>query len=146
MARHPGATPGLTNGGREFCSNDAPFVVRDVLARFDGGPAVVGVCGRAFKGPPAPSETEFLMHDLLAARSRRAASKTGRIQPIPLNLAPRVHAMAEDEWRTPAGPRAWQLALAVQHEQAAQAFARLHVEVRVRRHLDRLPARGWLGR
>ena len=66
-----GATPGLTEGGREFYSNAGAFAARDVLSRFERGPAIVGVCGRAFKCPPAPSETAFLLHDLMSARAGR---------------------------------------------------------------------------
>ena len=67
-----GATPGLAEGGREFYSNAGAFAARDVLSRFERGPAIVGVCGRAFKCPPAPSETAFLLHDLVSARAGRS--------------------------------------------------------------------------
>ena len=67
-----GATPGLSEGGREFYSNAGAFAAREVLSRFERGPAIVGVCGRAFKCPPAPSETAFLLHDLLSARAGRS--------------------------------------------------------------------------
>src|SRR6185369_8661695 len=77
-----GATPGLATGGHEFYSNDGAFAVRDVLARFERGPAIVGVCGRSFKCPPAPSETALLLHDALTARSRRTAAEITLVMPF----------------------------------------------------------------
>jgi sulfide:quinone oxidoreductase len=83
-----GATPGLAEGGNEFYSNAGAFATREVLARFEGGPVVVGVCGRAFKCPPAPSETAFLVHDLLAARAKLAASTITLVMPFGAPVPP----------------------------------------------------------
>jgi len=82
------ATPGLAAGGHEFYSNAGAFAVRDVLARFERGPAIVGVCGRSFKCPPAPSETAFLLHDLLAARGRRADAEITVVMPFGAPVPP----------------------------------------------------------
>src|SRR5580765_6935355 len=68
----PGATPGLVEGGHEFYTVAGAEALRDVLPRFERGPAIVGVTGRTFKCPPAPSETALLLHDFLVARGRRA--------------------------------------------------------------------------
>src|SRR5262245_38857604 len=69
------ATPGLAEGGSEFYTVDGAFRVRDELPHFEGGPAIIGVCGKSFKCPPAPSETALLLHDYLTARGRRQASQ-----------------------------------------------------------------------
>ena len=63
------ATPGLVEGGHEFYSVAGATAVRDVLPRFERGHAVIGVCGKSFKCPPAPSETAFLLHDYLTERT-----------------------------------------------------------------------------
>jgi len=80
------ATPGLVDGGHEFYSNAGAFAARDVLVRFEGGPAIVGVCGGVFKCPPAPSETAFLLHDLLTARTVR--SEITVVMPFPAPVPP----------------------------------------------------------
>ena len=64
----PSATPGLVEGGNEFYSVQGAETLRDVLPSFEGGPAIVGVCGTPFKCPPAPSEAALLLHDFLVAR------------------------------------------------------------------------------
>ena len=58
-------------GGRRqrvLLGGRAPSRVRDVLPRFERGPAIIGVTGKSFKCPPAPSETALLLHDYLVAR------------------------------------------------------------------------------
>ena len=68
----PASTPGLLEGGHEFYSVPGAFALRDVLPRFERGAAVIGVTGKSFKCPPAPSETALLLHDYLtAARTPR---------------------------------------------------------------------------
>ena len=64
----PASTPGLLEGGHEFYSVPGAFALRDVLPRFERGAAVIGVTGKSFKCPPAPSETALLLHDYLTAR------------------------------------------------------------------------------
>jgi len=82
------ATPGLVDGGHEFYSNAGAFAARDVVAAFERGPAIVGVCGKAFKCPPAPSETAFLLHDALTARGRRSAAEITVVMPFGAPVPP----------------------------------------------------------
>ncbi len=82
------ATPGLAEGGHEFYSVPGAVALRDVLPRFDGGPAIVGVCGRSFKCPPAPSETALLLHDYLVAQGRRDVSDISIVMPFGTPIPP----------------------------------------------------------
>ena len=82
------ATPGLAEGGNEFYSIAAAFALRDVLARFERGPAIIGVAGKTFKCPPAPSETALLLHDYLAARGRREATEISVVMPFGTPIPP----------------------------------------------------------
>src|SRR5262245_14209586 len=75
------ATPGLIEGCHEFYTVEGAFSLRDTLPHFGGGPAIVGVCGKSFKCPPAPSETALLLHDFLTARGRREASDITVVMP-----------------------------------------------------------------
>ena len=61
------ATPGLAEGGHEFYSVAGAVALRDVLPRFERGPVIVGVCGKSYKCPPAPSETALLLHEAILA-------------------------------------------------------------------------------
>jgi len=83
-----GATPGLAAGGNEFYSVDGATTLRDVLPRFQGGPAIVGVCGKSFKCPPAPSEAALLLHDYLTARGRRATTEISLVMPFGTPVPP----------------------------------------------------------
>jgi len=83
-----GATPGLAEGGNEFYSVPGAFALREVLERFRGGRAIVGVMGKTFKCPPAPSEAAFLLHDLLVARGRRSASEITLVMPFGTPIPP----------------------------------------------------------
>ena len=82
------ATPGLAEFGHEFYSVGGAERVRDVLTRFDGGPVIVGVCGKSFKCPPAPSETALLLHDYLTARGKRANSEITLVMPFGTPIPP----------------------------------------------------------
>jgi sulfide:quinone oxidoreductase len=84
----PSATPGLLEGGSEFYSVSGAFALRDVLPKFEGGPAIVGVCGKSFKCPPAPSETALLLHDFLTERGRRGASSISLVMPFGTPIPP----------------------------------------------------------
>jgi sulfide:quinone oxidoreductase len=84
----PAATPGLVDGGHEFYSVAGAFALRDTLPAFEGGPAIVGVCGKSFKCPPAPSETALLLHDFLTARGRRQASSISLVMPFGTPIPP----------------------------------------------------------
>jgi sulfide:quinone oxidoreductase len=82
------ATPGLVDGGHEFYTVAGAFALRDILSRFDRGPVIVGVCGKSFKCPPAPSETALLLHDYLTARSRRDATDISVVMPFGTPIPP----------------------------------------------------------
>ena len=82
------ATPGLVEGGHEFYTVAGAERVRDVLPAFERGPAIVGVCGKSFKCPPAPSETALLLHDYLTARGRREATEISVVMPFGTPIPP----------------------------------------------------------
>ena len=82
------ATPGLVEGGHEFYTVAGAFALRDTLPRFERGPAIVGVCGKSFKCPPAPSETALLLHDYLTARGRRDATDITVVMPFGTPIPP----------------------------------------------------------
>jgi len=82
------ATPGLAEFGNEFYSVAGAERVPDAMARFDRGPAIVGVCGKSFKCPPAPSETALLLHDYLTTRGRRAATEIAVVMPFGTPIPP----------------------------------------------------------
>jgi sulfide:quinone oxidoreductase len=84
----PAATPGLVGSGSEFYSVAGAFALRDVLPRFERGAAIVGVTGKSFKCPPAPSETALLLHDYLAARGRREAVDISVVMPFGTPIPP----------------------------------------------------------
>jgi sulfide:quinone oxidoreductase len=84
----PAATPGLVEGGHEFYTVAGAFALRDVIASFERGPAIVGVTGKSFKCPPAPSETALLLHDYLSARGRRAATEITLVMPFGVPIPP----------------------------------------------------------
>ena len=82
------ATPGLTEEATEFYTVPGAFALREVLANFKGGHAIIGVCGRTFKCPPAPSETALLLHDHLVARGLREASTISVVMPFGKPIPP----------------------------------------------------------
>ena len=84
----PASTPGLVEGGHEFYSVSGAFALRDVLPQFEGGSAVVGVTGKSFKCPPAPSETALLLHDYLTARRRRGSADITLVMPFGTPIPP----------------------------------------------------------
>jgi sulfide:quinone oxidoreductase len=84
----PAATPGLVEGGHEFYSVPAAFAVRDVIRRFEGGTVIVGVTGKSFKCPPAPSEAALLMHDHLTAAGIRGKSAISLVMPFRTPIPP----------------------------------------------------------
>ncbi len=84
----PAATPGLVEGGHEFYTVAGAFALRDVLTRFERGPAIVGVTGKSFKCPPAPSETALLLHDYLTVRGRREATEISVVMPFGTPIPP----------------------------------------------------------
>jgi len=82
------ATPGLRTGGHEFYTVAGAFALRDVLPKFERGPAIIGVTGKTFKCPPAPSETALLLHDYLVARGRREATEISVVMPFGVPIPP----------------------------------------------------------
>jgi sulfide:quinone oxidoreductase len=84
----PAATPGLVEGGHEFYTEAGAFALREVLAEFQGGRVVVGVCSTPFKCPPAPSETALLVHDLLTSKGVRDQSEVHLVMPLPVPIPP----------------------------------------------------------
>ena len=82
------ATPGLAEGGHDFYSVPGAFALRDLLPRFERGAAVIGVCGKSFKCPPAPSETALLLHDYLMTRGRRAETTISLVMPFGVPIPP----------------------------------------------------------
>jgi sulfide:quinone oxidoreductase len=91
---HPGATPGLVEGGHEFYTVEGAFALRQTLADFTGGRVIVGVCSTPFKCPPAPSETALLMHDFLTSRGMRDRSEIALVMPLPAPVPPSPDASA----------------------------------------------------
>ena len=84
----PAATPGLVEGGNEFYSVAGALALREVLPRFERGAAIIGVTGKSFKCPPAPSEAALLLHDFLAARGRREATEISLVMPFGTPIPP----------------------------------------------------------
>ena len=84
----PAATPGLMEGGHEFYSVAGAAALREKLPTFEGGPAIVGVCGKSFKCPPGPSETALLLHDFLTERGRREATEIALVMPFGTPIPP----------------------------------------------------------
>ncbi len=91
---HPGATPGLVEGGNEFYTVPGAFRLRDVLAEFQGGRVIVGVTSTPFKCPPAPSETALLTHDFLTGRGLREQSEIALVMPMGVPIPPSPDASA----------------------------------------------------
>lgn len=84
----PAATPGLVEDGHEFYSVAGAEAVREVLPRFEGGHAIVGVTSRTFKCPPAPSEATLLLHDYLVACGRRSHTEISLVMPFGKPIPP----------------------------------------------------------
>jgi len=82
------ATPGLAEAGHEFYSVDGAAALGEALQRFERGPAVIGVCGKSFKCPPAPSETALLLHDFLTMRGRRFVTEISLVMPFGTPVPP----------------------------------------------------------
>jgi sulfide:quinone oxidoreductase len=83
-----GATPGLAETGNEYYTETGAERLRDILPGFDGGDAVVGVCGDTFKCPPAPSEAALLLDDDLRTGGRRDAATITVVIPFGRPIPP----------------------------------------------------------
>lgn len=82
------ATPGLAEGVNEFYTVAGANAMRDRLAGFSHGRAIVGVCGAPFKCPPAPSECVLLLHDSLTERGVRDRCEITMVLPLPSPVPP----------------------------------------------------------
>jgi sulfide:quinone oxidoreductase len=82
------ATPGLAETGHEFYSVAGATRLREVLPTFTRGHAVVGVCGKSFKCPPAPSEAALLLHDYLRVRGHRPDTTITLVMPFGVPIPP----------------------------------------------------------
>ena len=82
------ATPGLVEGGNEFYSITGALALRDALPRFERGAAIIGVTGKSFKCPPAPSEAALLLHDYLTSRGQRAQTEISVVMPFGTPIPP----------------------------------------------------------
>lgn len=84
----PSATPGLVEGGNEFYTLAGATKASEALSIFTGGRVVIGVTGKPFKCPPAPSECALLMHEYLAAKGARDNSEISLVMPFPVPVPP----------------------------------------------------------
>ncbi len=76
------ATPGLAEAGNEFYSVAGAARCREVLERFEGGHAVVGISAFPYKCPPAPSECALMLHHHLVKRGLRARGEITLVSPL----------------------------------------------------------------
>jgi sulfide:quinone oxidoreductase len=82
------ATPGLAETGDEFYSVEGAARLREQIARFSSGHAVVGVTSEPYKCPPAPTEAALLLHDYLKKRGVREACSISLVLPSGLPIPP----------------------------------------------------------
>ncbi len=82
------ATPGLVEGGDEFYSFEGATRLRERIAAFSKGHAVVGVTSEPYKCPPAPTEAALLLHDHLKKRGVRDACTISLVIPFGLPIPP----------------------------------------------------------
>ena len=59
-----------------------------MLPTFNGGKALIGVCGAPYKCPPAPSECALMLHDYLVNRGLRQACEISFVLPLPSPVPP----------------------------------------------------------
>lgn len=81
------ATPGLADT-HEFYSVPGAARLREVLAGFTRGKALIGVCGAPYKCPPAPSECALMLHDMLSERGVRDQCEITFVLPLPSPVPP----------------------------------------------------------
>jgi sulfide:quinone oxidoreductase len=82
------ATPGLAEAGCEFYSVAGAERAAPLIAGFEAGHAVIGVCGAPFKCPPAPSECALMLDDELRRRGVRDACRISYLMPLPRPVPP----------------------------------------------------------
>ena len=85
----PELTPGVVEDGNEFYTVAGAERVRDVVASFDSGDAVISVLGPFYKCPAAPYETAMMLHDELVRRGVRDQTTikvlTPMSMPVPIS-------------------------------------------------------------
>ncbi len=84
----PADTPGLVEAGNEFYTVAGAERLRDVIATFTHGHAVVGVTSAPFKCPPAPSEAAFLLDAYLREHGHRDACDISVVIPFGMPIPP----------------------------------------------------------
>lgn len=94
------ATPGLAEAGNEFYSVAGAERLAPILAGFERGRAVIGVCEAPFKCPPAPSECALLLDDELRRRGVREQCEITFVLPFkrPVPPSPETSAALEREF------------------------------------------------
>jgi sulfide:quinone oxidoreductase len=83
-----GATPGLVEGGNEFYTLAGAERLREALANFSKGRAIIGVAAAPYKCPPAPSECALLLHDYLSTRGIRSHCEITMVLPLSSPVPP----------------------------------------------------------
>ena len=74
----PAATPGLVEGGNEFYSVAGAFALRDVLPRFERGPAIIGVTGSHSSALPRRARRRCCCTITSPLAGRREATEISR--------------------------------------------------------------------
>lgn len=67
----PEQIPGFLDGAEHAWEMDAALRLRDKLEGFDGGRVVIGVPPGPYRCPPAPYETQYILHDYFLRRGIR---------------------------------------------------------------------------
>lgn len=81
------ATPGLADTN-EFYTVPGAQRLGELLPKFTGGKALIGICGAPFKCPPAPNECALMLHDYLLNRGIRDACEIDLVMPLPSPVPP----------------------------------------------------------
>jgi sulfide:quinone oxidoreductase len=82
------ATAGLNEHGNEYYTFQGAVTLSEVIPRFTGGHAIIGVCGAPFKCPPAPSEAALMLHDYLSRTGVREACTISLVIPYGSPIPP----------------------------------------------------------
>jgi sulfide:quinone oxidoreductase len=90
----PAATPGFVEDGYEYYSVAGAERLGQVLPSFTGGRVLIAILGVPFKCPPAPYEGALLLHEYLADRGLRDATRIDVISPMesPVPVSPETSA------------------------------------------------------
>jgi sulfide:quinone oxidoreductase len=86
----PAATPGFVQDGYEYYSVAGAERLGQILPSFTGGRVLIAILGVPFKCPPAPYEGALLLHEYLADRGLRDATRIDVISPMesPVPVSP----------------------------------------------------------